>query len=98
MKLHLKSLGRLKCCSERAYWFKEGKWLNRAMNGNKFVDENMYRVCDVFVRRNNSSPHFGKSKLSIHKDNNQPFFVGEVKITVNEAEMDPIDIPSKKYI
>ena len=96
VKLHLKSLGHLKCCSDRPSCSKEGKWLNHAMNDNKFVEEKMYRVCDRFVRHNNSSTHFGKSKSSIHIDNNQPFSVGRVKITVNEAEMDPIDIPREK--
>ena len=96
MKLHLKSLGHLKCCSDRPSCSKEGKLLNCAMNDNTFLDEKMYRVCDVFVRQNNSSLHFGKSKSSIHIDNSQPFSVGKVKITVNEAEMDPIDITSKK--
>ena len=76
--------------------WKEAKWLNHVMNDSKFVDEKMYRVCDQFVRNNNSSTHFGKSKSSIDIDNNQPFSVGKVKITVNEAEMDPIDIPRKK--
>ena len=75
---------------------KEGKWLNHIMNDNTFLDKNMYRVCDWFVRHNNSSKHFGKSKSSIRIDNNQPFSVGKVKITVNEAEMDLIDIPRKK--
>ena len=66
------------------------------MDDNKFVDENMYRVCDRFVRQKVSSTHFHKNKLSVHIDNNQPFSVGKVKITVNEAEMDLIDIPRKK--
>ena len=57
------------------------------MNDNKFMYEKMYRVCDQFVRHKNSSTHFGKSKFSIHIDNNQPFSVGKVKITVNEAEI-----------
>ena len=96
VKLHVKALGHLKCCSDRPCSFKEGKWLNHVMNDNKFVDEKMYRVCDVFVRRNNSSSHFGKSKSSIEIDNNQPFSVGSVKIIVNESEMDPIALPSKK--
>ena len=96
VKLHLFALGHLKCCSDRPCSFKEGKWLNHVMNDNKFVDEKMYRVCDVFVRRNNSSSHFGKSKSSIEIDNNQPFSVGNAKITVNESEMDLIALPSKK--
>ena len=56
----------------------------------------MYRVCNKFVRKNNSSSHFGKDKTSIEIDNNQPFSVGNVNIIVNESAMDPIALPSKK--
>ena len=51
VKLHLKSLGHLKCCSDRPSCSKEGKRLNHVMNGNKFVDEKVYRVCDQFVKK-----------------------------------------------
>ena len=40
--------------------------------------------------------HFGKRKSSTQIDNNQPFSVGRIKITVNEAEMDSTAIPRIK--
>ena len=49
-----------------------------------FEDEKLYRyrVCDQFVRKNTSSDDYGKSKSTLRIQNNQPYSVGVVKVSV----------------
>ena len=82
VKLKLKQLGHVKCCSDRKPHQREGKWLNCVMKDNTFKDEKIYRVCDSFIRRHISSIDYGKSKSTLHIQNNQPDSICVVKVSV----------------
>ena len=47
----------------------------------------MYRVCDCFIRRNIRSIDHGTSKSTLHIQNNQPYYVGAVKVYVTAEEI-----------
>ena len=90
VKLKLKRFGHVKCSHDRKPRHKEGKWLNHVMGEKMFEDENLYRVCDQFVRKNQSSTEHGKSNSFLRIQNNQPKIVGLVKVTMDGEETQTI--------
>ena len=86
VKLKLKRFGHVKCSHDRKPRHKEGKWLNHVMGEKMFKDENLYRVCDQFVRKNQSSTEHGKSNSFLRIQNNQPKIVGLVKVSMDGEE------------
>ena len=90
VKLKLKRFGHVKCSHDRKPRHKEGKWLNHVMGEKMFEDENLYRVCDQFVRKNQSSTEHGKSNSFLRIQNNQPKIVGLVKVSMDGEETQTI--------
>ena len=90
VKLKLKQLGHLKCSHDRKAHKKEGKWLNHVMGQNSFENEKMYRVCSNFIRHHTSSIDHGKSKSTLRIQNNQPYIVGLVKVSMDGEETQTI--------
>ena len=90
VKLKLKQLGHIKCCSDRKPHQREGKWLNHIMGEKIFEGEKMYRVCDSFIRHHTSSIDHGKSKSTLRIQNNQPCIVGVVKVSMDGEETQTI--------
>ena len=90
MKLKLKQLGHIKCSYDRKAHKKEWKWLNHVMGQNSFKNEKMYRVCSNFIRHHTSSIDHGKSKSTLRIQNNQPYSVGLVKVSMDGEETQTI--------
>ena len=90
VKLKSKQLGHMKCSHNRKPHHKEGKWLNHVMGEKVFEDEKLYRVCDQFVRKHPSSIDYGQSKSTLSIQNNQPYIVGLVKVSMDGEETQTI--------
>ena len=90
VKLKLKQLGHIKCCSDRMPHQREGKWLNHIMGEKIFEGEKMYRVCASFIRHHTSSIDHGKSKSTLRIQNNQPYSDGLVKVSMDGEETQTI--------
>ena len=86
VKLKLKQLGHFKCSHDRKPHQREGKWLNHIMGEKILEGEKMYRVCDSFIRHYTSSIDYGKSKSTLRIQNNQPYSVGLVKVSIDGEE------------
>ena len=92
VKLTLRKLGHAKCSYDRKPHEKEGMWLNDMIGEKVFEEEKMYRVCDQFVRRHTSSIDYNKSKSTLRIQNNQPYFVGLVKVSMDGEETQEISL------
>lgn len=90
VKLKLKKMGNIKCCSDRKPDQIEGEWLNNIMGEKIFEEEKMYIVCDSFIRHHTSSIDHGKSKSTIRIQNNQPNIVFLVKLSMDGEETQKI--------
>ena len=82
MKLILRKLGHIKCSYDRKPQKKEGKFLNDVIGKKVFEEEKMYKVCHCFIRRNMQSIDHGERKFTLGIQNNQPYSVGVVKVSV----------------
>ena len=96
VKLTLRKLGHAKCSYDRKPHEKEGMWLNDAIGEKIFEDTKMYRVCDCFIRRNIRSIDHGKRRSTIRIQNNQPYSVGAVNVSVAGEEIPQISLRPTK--
>ena len=96
VKLTLRKLGHAKCSHDRKPHEKEGMWLNDAIGEKVFEEDKMYRVCNNFVKHHALSLDHGKSKSTLRIQNNQPYSVGAVKVSVAGEEIPKVSLRPTK--
>ena len=96
VKLALRKLGHAKCSYNRKPHEKEGMWLNNMIGEKMFEEDKMYRVCKTFVKYHALSIDHGKSKFTLCIQNNQPYSVGAVKVSVAGEEIPKISLRPTK--
>ena len=96
VKLTLRKLGHAKCSYDRKPHEKEGMWLNDVMGEKVFEEDKMYRVFNNFVKHHASSLDHGKRRSTLRIQNNQPYSVGAVKVSVAGEEIPKISLRPTK--